>query len=76
MKKYLVIFESLLLLRNNCFASCIASPKYESGRIHTSHIPLPHKRVISRLFQFDFELDANEAEAKGDNADADEAIEA
>jgi hypothetical protein len=28
------------------------------------------------LFQSDFKLDVNEAEAEGDNADADEAIEA
>ena len=31
---------------------------------------------MSRLFHFDFKLDANEAEADGDNVDAHEAIEA
>ena len=36
---------------------------------------LPHKRVMLWLFHFDFELDANKAEADGDNAADDEVIE-
>ena len=37
-------------------------------RIRTSHILLPHKLVMSRLFHFDSKLDENKAKADSDNA--------